>query len=57
MCLLFSTIMLRKNAIHLPGRIPGYKKDTIQLLPSSTTKNVQPTKIIPANSAYVCVCV
>ena len=43
--------MLRKNAMLLPGRIPGYKKDTIQLLPSSTTKKVQPTKIIPANSA------
>ena len=56
MCLLFSTIMLRKNAMLLPGRIPGYKKDTIQLLPSSTTKKVQPTKIIPANSA-MCVCV
>lgn len=30
-----------KNAILLPGRIPGYKRDTIQLLPSSTTKKVQ----------------
>ena len=29
-----------KNAILLPGRIPGYKRDTIQLLPSSTTKKV-----------------
>ena len=27
-----------KNAILLPGCIPGYKRDTIQLLPSSTTK-------------------
>ena len=48
--------MLIKNAMLLPGRIPGHKKDTIQLLPSSTTKKVQPTKIIPANSA-MCVCV
>ena len=29
-----------KNAILLPGRIPGYKCDTIQLLPSSSTKKV-----------------
>ena len=29
-----------KNAILLPGRIPGYKRDDIQLLPSSTTKKV-----------------
>ena len=28
------------NAILLPGRIPGYKKDHYQLLPSSTTKKV-----------------
>ena len=26
------------NAILLPGRIPGYKRDNIQILPSSTTK-------------------
>ena len=26
------------NAILLPGRIPGYKRDDIQLLPSNTTK-------------------
>ena len=26
------------NAILLPGRIPGYKRDDLQLLPSSTTK-------------------
>ena len=26
------------NAILLPGRIPGYKSDNLQLLPSSTTK-------------------
>ncbi len=26
------------NAILLPGRIPGYKRDDIQILPSSTTK-------------------
>ena len=29
-----------KHAILLPGRIPGYKSDRIQLLPSSTTKKV-----------------
>ena len=28
-----------KNAILLPGRIPGYKCDDIQFLPSSTTKH------------------
>ena len=27
-----------KNAILLPGRIPGYKKYNVQLLPSSCTK-------------------
>ena len=26
------------NAILLPGRIPGYKRDDIKLLPSSCTK-------------------
>ena len=30
----------RANSILLPGRIPGYKKDDLQLLPSSTTKKV-----------------
>ena len=29
-----------EHAILLPGRIPGYKRDDIQLLPSSTTKKV-----------------
>ena len=29
-----------KKTILLPGRIPGYKMDNIQLLPSSTTKKV-----------------
>ncbi len=28
------------NAILLPGRIPGYKRDDLQLLPSCTTKKV-----------------
>jgi len=28
------------HAILLPGRIPGYKRDDLQLLPSSTTKKV-----------------
>ena len=36
----FMTNYAEKNAILLPGRIPGYKRDTIQLLPSSTTKKV-----------------
>ena len=31
------------NAILLPGRIPGYKRDDLQLLPSSTTKKVKMT--------------
>ena len=29
------------HAILLPGRIPGYKRDDLQLLPSSTTKKVR----------------
>ena len=29
----------KENAILLPGRIPGYRRDDIQLLPSSTTKH------------------
>ena len=29
-----------EHAILLPGRIPGYKRDDLQLLPSSTTKKV-----------------
>ena len=28
------------HAILLPGRIPGFKRDDLQLLPSSTTKKV-----------------
>lgn len=28
------------HGILLPGRIPGYKRDDLQLLPSSTTKKV-----------------
>ena len=31
----------QSNAILLPGRIPGYKRDDLQLLPSSTTKKVE----------------
>ena len=30
----------KKNAILLPGRIPGFKRDDLQLLPSNTTKKV-----------------
>ena len=29
-----------QHGILLPGRIPGYKRDDLQLLPSSTTKKV-----------------
>ena len=29
-----------KNAILLPGRIPGYKRDDIKILPSSQSKKV-----------------
>ena len=36
----FLTNYAEKTAILLPGRIPGYKQDDIQLLPSSTTKKV-----------------
>ncbi len=36
------------NAILLPGRIPGYKRDDIQLLPSSTTKKVLATILVQA---------
>ena len=53
------------NAILLPGRIPGYKRDNIQLLPSSTTKKVHQVahtythvvlsvqKCIPHTLAYI----
>ena len=37
----FITIYAERHAILLPGRIPGYKNDRMQLLPSSTTKKVQ----------------
>ena len=36
----FLSNFAEKNAILLPGRIPGYKRDDLQLLPSSTTKKV-----------------
>ncbi len=36
----FITNYAEDNAILLPGRIPGYKKTDIQLIPSSTTKNL-----------------
>ena len=32
--------------ILLPGWVPGYKRDDIQLLPSSTTKKVSTIKYI-----------
>ena len=31
---------VQENAILLPGRIPGYKRDNIKLLPSSHSKRV-----------------
>ena len=34
----FVTQYAETNAILLPGRVPGYKRDDIQLLPSTTTK-------------------
>ena len=33
------------HAILLPGRIPGYKRDNLQLLPSNTTKKVFTTRL------------
>ena len=35
-----------ENAILLPGRVPGYKRDNIQLLSSSTTKNLSAIKYV-----------
>ena len=37
---LFINSYAEQHAILLPGRIPGYKRDNLQLLPSSTTKKV-----------------
>lgn len=34
----FVTQYCETNAILLPGRVPGYKRDDIQILPSTTTK-------------------
>lgn len=34
----FLTNYARENALVLPGRVPGFKKDDIDLLPSSHTK-------------------
>ena len=31
--------IIEANAMILPGRVPGYKRSDIQLLPSSTTKH------------------
>ena len=39
-----------ENAILLPGRIPGYKRDDLQLLPSNTAKNVQNSRHTHAHS-------
>ena len=37
------------NTILLPGRIPGYKRDDLQLLPSHTTKKVNKTLQEPSH--------
>ena len=37
----FVTNFAEEQAILLPGRIPGYKKDDFKLLPSSTSKKVK----------------
>ena len=34
-----SCLLTESNAMVLPGRVPGYKRSDIQLLPSSTTKH------------------
>ena len=36
----FITNFAEQHAILLPGRIPGYKRDDLKLLPSSTSKKV-----------------
>ena len=36
----------KEHAILLPGRIPGHKRDDMQLLPSSTTRKVSTIKDI-----------
>ena len=46
----FIIIYAERHAILLPGRIPGYKNDRMQLLPSSTTKKVYST------CTYTCTC-
>jgi hypothetical protein len=43
----FLTNYAENHAILLPGRIPGYKRDDLQLLPSSTTKKVSKLKYTP----------
>ena len=40
------------HAILLPGRIPGYKRDDVQLLPSSTTKKVLWCDHMPINAHH-----
>lgn len=42
-----------KHAILLPGRIPGYKRDDIQLLPSCTTKKVMYTLLALTLNYYL----
>ena len=39
-CHQFLKSYTEENAILLPGRIPGYKRDDIKLLPSSCSKKV-----------------
>ena len=38
-CLTCKQKLIEANAMVLPGRVPGYKRSDIQLLPSSTTKH------------------
>ena len=39
-------------AVLLPGRIPGYKRDDIQLLPTCTTKKVSFRHVMHQHHAY-----
>lgn len=52
----FLSNFAEKNAILLPGRIPGYKRDDLQLLPSNTTKKV-PERAFLICIHSLCVCV
>jgi len=51
----FISNFAEEQAILLPGRIPGYKRDDMKLLPSSTTKKVIQRIIIIHLSIEACV--